>query len=145
MTEKWNSYNNRYEYFDSYGNMTAYKVYNSYLKRWETYSVNSQNQGSFNTQLAITALQKKEESYKRGKQLIDEKINERYSEIASTFSNLHGEVGYFKNVYYNKVVLVVLNKKLDYSISSNVDWALKFLQDNYDWALQSGIDDLGKK
>lgn len=27
-TEKYNSYQNRYEYFDNNGNMTGYKVYN---------------------------------------------------------------------------------------------------------------------
>lgn len=146
MTEKWNSYKNRYEYFNSYGTMTAYKVYNSYLKQWETFTVtNSENQNTFNTGLAMTVLEKRQNAYNEGKQLIDNKINEMYAEISATFSNEHGEVGYFRNAYYNKVVLVVLKKNLDFSIKNNVDWALKFLKDNYDWALQSAIDDLGKK
>ncbi len=64
-TEKWNEYKKQYEYFDSNGNMTAYKVYNAYKKQWETYSVQSntyQPQPVINTELVqktLTTLQAK--------------------------------------------------------------------------------------
>ncbi|MDO8315986.1 MAG: hypothetical protein Q7T12_00490 [Flavobacterium sp.] len=41
MTEKYNSYLNRYEYFDSSGNLTGYKTYNSYLGVWEYFKENT--------------------------------------------------------------------------------------------------------
>lgn len=40
-TKKYNSYYNRYEYFDSSGNMTGYEKYNSYSKQWEYYTTNT--------------------------------------------------------------------------------------------------------
>lgn len=39
LVEKFNSYQNRYEYFDANGNMIAYKTYNTYKKQWETYYI----------------------------------------------------------------------------------------------------------
>lgn len=44
-TEKYNSLYNRYETFDSRGNMISYRLYNSLMQRWETYSVNDDSQG----------------------------------------------------------------------------------------------------
>lgn len=41
MTEKYNSYLNRYEYYDSSGNLTGYKTYNSYLGVWEYFKENT--------------------------------------------------------------------------------------------------------
>lgn len=40
QTKKYNTYNQRYEYFDAYGNMIAYEKYNSYSKQWEYYELN---------------------------------------------------------------------------------------------------------
>jgi tetratricopeptide (TPR) repeat protein len=46
QTEKYNSILNRYEVFDSNGNMIAYKVYNNILRQWEYNEVNSSNSSS---------------------------------------------------------------------------------------------------
>ncbi|SIS30105.1 hypothetical protein SAMN05421639_101713 [Chryseobacterium shigense] len=40
-TKKYNSFYNRYEYFDSNGNMTGYEKYNSFSKQYEYYSTNN--------------------------------------------------------------------------------------------------------
>lgn len=141
MTEKWNSYNNRYEYFNSYGNMTAYKVYNSYSRQWETYTVNSQNQGSFNTELAMTALQKRQNAYDKGKQLINNKIQAGYNEIESFYLTKYQAGQLFikvvKSQYKNNYVNFILNQGLDYSKGDNVDYALRILEDG----LQKTITD----
>lgn len=58
-TEKWNEYKKQYEYFDSNGNMTAYKVYNSYKKQQETYTIQTNNynpQPVVNTELVQKTL-----------------------------------------------------------------------------------------
>lgn len=65
-TEKWNSYLNRYEYFDSNNNMIAYKTYNSYLKQWETYTVNNKSyepQSNVNIPLTQQVLATKQKKY----------------------------------------------------------------------------------
>jgi hypothetical protein len=40
MYEKYNNYNNRYEYFDTYGNMIGYKIYDRSNDRWVYYKNN---------------------------------------------------------------------------------------------------------
>lgn len=41
MTEKYNSILGRYEYFDSQGNLTGYKLYDSLFKEWKYYKVDA--------------------------------------------------------------------------------------------------------
>ena len=65
-TEKWNSYYNRYEYFDSNNKMIAYKTYNSYLNQWETYTVKNnsfETQSSLNLPLIEQTLAYKQNKY----------------------------------------------------------------------------------
>lgn len=42
-SKRYNSYLNRYEYFDGYGNMTGYEKWNSYKNQWDYYAVNNSN------------------------------------------------------------------------------------------------------
>ncbi|REC40634.1 hypothetical protein [Candidatus Chryseobacterium massiliense] len=44
VTKKYNSYSNRYDYFDSSSNLIGYEKYNSYSGRWEYYSLRSPQQ-----------------------------------------------------------------------------------------------------
>lgn len=44
VTKKYNSYYNRYDYFDSYSNLIGYEKYNSYSGRWEYYSLKNSQQ-----------------------------------------------------------------------------------------------------
>ena len=45
MTEKYNSYSGRYEYFNSNGTMVGYKVWDSYASAWKYYDVKQQDNG----------------------------------------------------------------------------------------------------
>lgn len=143
-TEKWNDYNKRYEYFDSNGKMTAYKTYNTYLRQWETYNVNSNSgfektkiKSNFNAELADRVLAKEQKNYDDGVLLVKAKVNEIYARIASTFNSTddHGFVKLVQDTYYNKVVVPLSNKGLDYSKRVNVDNALNYLENNYEWAI----------
>lgn len=44
ITERYNSIYNRYDYIDSYGNLIAYKKYNSLSREWEYYKVEQTKQ-----------------------------------------------------------------------------------------------------
>lgn len=44
VTKKYNSYDRRYDYRDSYGNLVGYEKYNDYSKQWEYYSLNNSQQ-----------------------------------------------------------------------------------------------------
>ncbi|WP_374462981.1 hypothetical protein [Chryseobacterium sp.] len=49
-TKKYNSFQNRYEYFDSNGNMMGYEKYNSFSKQWEYYTTGNTSQSRQPTQ-----------------------------------------------------------------------------------------------
>jgi tRNA A37 N6-isopentenylltransferase MiaA len=142
LVEKWNDYYNRYEFFDSKGNMIAYKKYNTLLRQWETYNVNNtQTKSIFNAELADKALAKEQKAYDDGKRALQTKINEIYRRISETFDseNDHGFVKMVQNTYYNEVVVPLANKGIDYSKKSNLDNALDYLENNYEWALNRVI------
>jgi len=44
VTKKFNSYYNRYDYYDASSNLIGYEKYNSYSGRWEYYSLKSPQQ-----------------------------------------------------------------------------------------------------
>lgn len=44
VTKKYNQYDRRYDYRDSYGNLVGYEKYNDYSKQWEYYSLNNSQQ-----------------------------------------------------------------------------------------------------
>ncbi|AQW97704.1 hypothetical protein M2T70_14705 [Elizabethkingia anophelis] len=44
VTKKYNPYDRRYDYRDSYGNLVGYEKYNDYSKQWEYYSLNNSQQ-----------------------------------------------------------------------------------------------------
>lgn len=44
VTERYNSLSNRYEYYDSSGNLIGYKQYNNLRKQWEYFDVQQQYQ-----------------------------------------------------------------------------------------------------
>lgn len=44
VTKKYNQYERRYDYRDSYGNLVGYEKYNDYSRQWEYYSLNNSQQ-----------------------------------------------------------------------------------------------------
>ncbi|TPD71095.1 hypothetical protein [Flavobacterium microcysteis] len=47
LTKKYNSVNNRYEYFDSRGNMVGYQFYDNLDKSWKYYEVPQKQQSTY--------------------------------------------------------------------------------------------------
>ena len=47
LTEKYNSYENRYEYYNSYGDLIGYKKWNSYSSEWEYFVVDNKKRSSY--------------------------------------------------------------------------------------------------
>lgn len=126
MTEKYNSYLNRYEYFDSYGNLTGYKSYNSYLGVWEYFKNNEEAYNRKPTQYAkprtdnnFELLQQvanqKESSYNRNRRRVEEVLS-RIQSVNNVGSNL--ELNMRKEKRFNSEVINVLNRK-GYDYSSN--------------------------
>jgi coenzyme F420-reducing hydrogenase alpha subunit len=85
-TEKWNQYENRYEYFDSKGNMTGYKSYNQYERQWEYYDIPKkqtyQPQSNVNIPLAMAAMNKRQNAYDYNRARMQEVVNNIYKALS---------------------------------------------------------------
>ena len=76
QTKKYNSLQDRYEYYNARGQMTGYEVYNSLQEQWEYYSVKTSSSSNrygepvstFDADLAFKVLQAKQQQYDNQKQ-----------------------------------------------------------------------------
>jgi len=114
IIEKWNNLTNRYEYYDSNGNMVAYKVYNSLKGQWETYNIqqtNSSPQSSINVDLA------------------EKTLNTLQARYDSNILKVRDKIKYiFKSIDY--LVLDVMTKgenptELDYKYAEHLKYLFK--------------------
>lgn len=134
-TERWNEYKKQYEYFDSNGNMTAYKVYNSYKRQWETYTVQSNNyqpQPLVNTELVQKTLSTLQDRYDYNFGLLNKIMNN----ILESFLIEAREKGYSKEyglkvaeIYKTNYINKVLNSNYDLSSKATTDSLAKYLMD----------------
>ena len=152
-TEKYNSVNNRYEFFNSSGQMIGYQIYNSLNKQWETYTVEppkaEEYRSTFNTGLAMTALQKRQNDYDKGKQTVNVRIQNGYNEIERFYLTKYQAGQLFirvvKEQYKNNYVNFILNQGLDYSKIDNVDYALRILEEGLQKTITDWEDRPGKQ
>lgn len=98
-TEKWNSSNQRYEYFNSNGTMIGYKKFNNLYERWDYYDLKTTNTNSNNgyqvqqppsygdLKILERTLDAKQQSYNNNKKRIDDFIKEQYSILSDYHDN----------------------------------------------------------
>lgn len=133
LVERWNQYNNRYEYFNSYGNIVAYKVYNQYKNQWEIFNVNSQNdypkvQSSVNLPLIQQALVSKQQRYDKNKETIQSCINSIF-DVFKTLANNNETYIKISNRFTNEYVNEINNIPYDLSSDAISSSILKYLLD----------------
>ena len=139
-TERWNDYKKQYEYFDSNGNMTAYKVYNSYKRQWETYTVQSQTPRYTDISLIDNTLSTLQARYDANFARLKEDVGNFTMYIYAT-AKLKGynyedsvkAVNYYKLNYVDKVS----NGRYDLSSNALTDKLSTFLLDG---AVKVGCD-----
>ncbi|MFC4165156.1 hypothetical protein ACFOWU_15925 [Epilithonimonas zeae] len=101
-TKKWNEYHNRYEYFDSEGNLIGYEKYNDYKKQWEYYSENkpkskfNRSDVELNTSLSASDIEYAKaiglsKALKESKE-ITERIDYYQSIIQKKYNNLSAKI-----------------------------------------------------
>jgi len=142
-TQKWNEYYKRYEYFDSQGNMTGYKTYNSYTNTWEYFSVKSQGaynptKSNINIELTQRALNSRQERYNANKQILQNVIDKSYSYMRTFASNdqIYEKVSSrFTNEYFNKIN----GNSYDLSSKSVTDSLINFLMKGCDKILKEEL------
>lgn len=139
MTEKYNSYLNRYEYFDSYGNLTGYKSYNSYTGVWEYYS---ENANSNNRKPIEYAKPQTDDNFALLQQVANQKqnsYNSNHKRVQECFATIQTLIDAkdlelrvrTQNRFNSEVFNVVNNEGYDYSNNSLTNQVIKFIKDKY--------------
>src|SRR6218665_999905 len=140
-TEKYNSLYNRYEYFDSNGTMTGYKVYNKMSSQWEYYSTQTQNtrpqyntvKEPIDTKFMGDALMYQEQKSKNNYNRIVNTINGIRNTINS--SDVEAETRKKLTANFNQCVDEINRAKVDISSDLNTNRAIKYLNDCFDSAI----------
>lgn len=137
-TEKYNSLQNRYEYFDKYNNMVAYKTYNSYLGQWEYFTIESPKKSSYiqpiNTKDIDRTLQVRQNNFDNNDALVRQKV----SDIENLLNYLTFDIKKLTNSAYKDQIMdnyrlfsatlkAADEANLDYSRSSTARQILSYL------------------
>lgn len=138
-TKKFNSFQNRYEYFDSNGNMTGYEKYNSFSKQWEYYTTNNTSQSRQPTQyrdpqqLDISALGNamttKQNNYNYNVQQLKNAVNT----ISDQINNLDLSYEQRKLIYdtfQQNCVNEINRTRINYSSANETNRIIKWLYDS---------------
>lgn len=135
ITEKYNSLMNRYEYYNSSGNMVGYKTYDSLMDTWNYYDVGKQTKAKsnnnyvqpINLQLVNKALSNKQSRYDYNVQRIQNAINQINENVYN--SSYSADVINQSITDFNEKCLEVLNsKKYDYSSDSKTTEIINWMQ-----------------
>jgi len=124
-TKKYNSIENRYEYFDQNGKMIGYEEYNNISDQWEYYSLKSSSssngygepQSTFDADLAIMALSKRQAEY--------DKAVEKVKNFGNYLGQMHME---FSNQIENIRVKNEYNRLFNQNSDSFIDTNFKMIR-----------------
>ncbi len=142
-TEKWNSLSSRYEFFDSNGNMIAYKAYNSLSRQWETYNVKTQSnyqpESSINQPLLERVLTSKQAKYDNNSQRVSNFITDT-RELLNSSSLDRGLVQRIKDRFNNEYLRIYYNESVDLSSKAATDGIIYWLSSGFDKILKEETD-----
>jgi len=129
-TEKYNTYNNRYEYFNSNNQMIGYKTYNSYTKTWEYYDTPQTTavQSSVNVKLTQEVMAAKQARYDYNHKRINDAIAE--ARAITDGADIPPAQKQIIRDRFNKEYLPTLQKlNVDLSIAANAAGVIKWIWD----------------
>jgi len=112
QTKKYNSLQDRYEYYNARGQMTGYEVYNSLQEQWEYYSVKTSRssnkygepQSTFDADLAIFALSTAEKN--RANKM------DNHNRFKNTIERIKNHIDNIENNEVRNNVIEAYNKKV---------------------------------
>ncbi|WP_419870586.1 hypothetical protein [Chryseobacterium sp. CT-SW4] len=142
VTKKYNSFYDRYEYFDPNGNMISYEKYNSFAKQWEMYNVDGSNISS-NTrqptqyrdpqQLSISglgdAMTAKQNRYDNNVQQVQSAVNS----ISNQINNLNvtdEQRQLIHDTFQKSCVNEVNRTRINYSSANETNRVIQWLYDS---------------
>lgn len=138
-TKKYNSFYNRYEYFDSNGSMIGYEKYNSFSKQWEYYTTGTASQSQQPTQyrdpqqLSISglgnAMATKQNNYNYNVQQLQNTVNS----ISNQINNLdlsYEQRQLISDSFRKKCVDEINRTRINYSSANETNRVIKWLYDS---------------
>lgn len=138
-TKKYNSFYNRYEYFDSSGTMTGYETYNSFSKQWEYYTTNNSSQPRQSTQyrepvkLDISALGNamtiKQNRYNSNVQQLQSTVNS-INEAINNLDVTEEQKRLISDNFQQQCINELNRTKIDYSSANETNRIIKWLYDS---------------
>ncbi len=157
VTKKYNEYQERYEFFDQYGNMTGYQKWNSYQNQWEYYDVkNSSNYKKeyvepYDFNLLRKGLEYKQNAYESNVDYIQNEINfvNQKFEIFYKYKDMpevKPHIPRIENLYnkYMEGINKLNNTSVDFSQKSSVNQVLNWLS-QFDRELMKITNELAQK
>jgi hypothetical protein len=147
-TKKFNSFQNRYEYFDSNGNMTGYEKYNSFSKQWEYYTTNNTSQSRQPTQyrdpqqLDISALGNamttKQNNYNYNVQQLQNAVNT----ISDQIKNLdlsYEQRKLISDTFQQNCVNEINRTRINYSSANETNRVIQWMYDSLNTIIKNTI------
>ncbi|MCY1484746.1 hypothetical protein D3C87_74430 [compost metagenome] len=138
LTKKYNSLNNRYEYFDSRGNMVGYQYYDNLDRSWKYYEVPQKHQSTYvqpiNHNRVNQALASKQNRYDANVQ----KIQNTIEDIANKIMNLEINEGAKERISERfDIILNNLNaSKPNYSSTASTHNIINWMYDEINKAIK---------
>lgn len=129
-TEKYNSFQNRYEYFNSNGTLVGYKYYDSFNQQWVYKDLNEKPKSTYvnpiNTELLNKVMAKKQNSIDNNVQKIQNIVDDIYYKIQKL--DLDKDVKKTINNRFESETLKFINsKKYNYSSNSITNQIINYL------------------
>lgn len=125
-TEKYSTFNNRYEYFNSQGTMVGYKYYDSFNNNWVYKDLTEKPKSTYIEPINTKLVQRTLTS-------LDSRYDDNVRKVKNAIDDIENEVNKLpnsKNIIYrfkNETLKTVNSTKMDYSRSSTANTVIDFM------------------
>ncbi len=136
LTEKWNTYQNRYEFFNSNNQLIGYKKYNTYTRAWEYFEETPvqhyQPQSNINIPLTNQVLAARQARYDTNKRKLQNTYDKLLFNTYKLFPNkTESEIKVLNQVFTDVYVTPTNKQNIDLSQDSVVYNYINYLISSY--------------
>lgn len=138
-TKKYNSFYNRYEYFDSGGNMIGYEKYNSFSKQWEYYTTGTTSQPRQPTQYRDPQ-QLSTSGLGNATSILQNRYNSNVQQVQNTVNSITDQINnldvtdeqrlLISDTFQKKCVDEINQTRINYSSANETNRVIKWLYDS---------------
>ncbi len=138
-TKKYNSFQNRYEYFDSGGNMIGYEKYNNLSEQWEYYTTGNTSQTRQPTQYRDPAKVDMSSTINAAS-VLQNRYDNNVQKLQSVINNISNQINnldvddeqkqVISNNFQKQCVNELNQKNINYSSANETNRAIQWLYDS---------------